>query len=107
MPRTIPSSRRKPSSATTRARARRNCAGRSARLRPIARDSAAALCDSFFTSMSQEVSIEEAMKHAFALHQSGRFVDAERIYRQVLAAQPQHFHALQLLGLIALHAGHA
>ncbi len=55
--------------------------------------------------MAQQVSIDEAMRQAFAHHQAGRAAEAEKIYRQVLAADPRHFHALQLLGIIALHAG--
>jgi tetratricopeptide (TPR) repeat protein len=38
----------------------------------------------------------------FALHQQGKLADAERIYREVLQYQPNHFDALHLLGVIAL-----
>jgi tetratricopeptide (TPR) repeat protein len=38
----------------------------------------------------------------FALHQQGKLADAERIYREVLQYQPDHFDALHLLGVIAL-----
>jgi tetratricopeptide (TPR) repeat protein len=37
-----------------------------------------------------------------ALHQQGKLADAERIYREVLQRQPNHFDALHLLGVIAL-----
>jgi len=38
-------------------------------------------------------------------HQSGRLPDAEGLYRQVLAQQPNHDGALHLLGLLAHQAG--
>ena len=40
------------------------------------------------------------------LHQAGRLVDAERIYRQVLATAPTHPDALHLLGALAGQTGH-
>src|SRR2546423_10740868 len=52
------------------------------------------------------VAIEQAMRAAFAHHQAGRLREAEHIYRQVLAVQPEHFEALQLLGLVAHATGH-
>ena len=38
---------------------------------------------------------------ALALHQQGRFDEAEALYRQILRSQPRHFDALQLLATIA------
>ncbi len=47
--------------------------------------------------------------HAFALavqlHQAGRLPEAEALYRQILAVQPQHPDATHLLGVIAHQAG--
>jgi tetratricopeptide (TPR) repeat protein len=40
-----------------------------------------------------------------ALHRLGRVSEAEQIYRQVLAAQPDHADALQLLAVIVQNAG--
>jgi tetratricopeptide (TPR) repeat protein len=48
-----------------------------------------------------------AFAQALALHQAGRLSDAERIYRQVLAAQPKHFDGLHLLGVIFMQRGDA
>jgi predicted O-linked N-acetylglucosamine transferase (SPINDLY family) len=42
-----------------------------------------------------------AMRH----HQAGRSHDAEQLYRQILAAQPEHGGALHYLGVIAHQAG--
>ena len=36
------------------------------------------------------VLIEEEIKQALAHHQAGRLMEAEAIYRQVLAGQPNH-----------------
>jgi len=40
------------------------------------------------------------LNHALALHQTGRLSDAEPLYRAILKAQPAHFDALHLLGVI-------
>jgi predicted O-linked N-acetylglucosamine transferase (SPINDLY family) len=53
-----------------------------------------------------EISVQDALKRAIAYHQAGRLADAETIYRQILARQPNHADALHLLGLIALRSGH-
>jgi len=39
------------------------------------------------------------------LHQAGRLADAEQIYRRVLAARPDHFDSLHLLGVIFFQRG--
>src|SRR4051794_4331355 len=44
--------------------------------------------------------ISEALNRGIALHQAGRFADAECFYRMVLNEQPKHFEALHFLGLI-------
>lgn len=45
--------------------------------------------------------IQLALDH----HRAGRLADAEVVYRQVLAAEPTHVHALHLLALIADQRG--
>ncbi|MEA2734750.1 MAG: hypothetical protein QOE14_1201, partial [Humisphaera sp.] len=49
--------------------------------------------------------IHRVMQQAVALHQSGRFPEAEKIYREVLAKDPRNADALQLLGLLAHQSG--
>jgi protein O-GlcNAc transferase len=44
-------------------------------------------------------------QQGLALHQQGRLDDAEALYRTVLAAQPAHFGALHLTGLIQYQRG--
>jgi tetratricopeptide (TPR) repeat protein len=50
--------------------------------------------------------MDAAFSGALHLHQSGRFADAERAYRQILAANPNHVDALHMLGVLAKQAGH-
>ncbi len=41
------------------------------------------------------------------LHAAGRLQEAEAIYRQILAASPDHADSLHMLGVVALETGHA
>lgn len=41
------------------------------------------------------------LENAIALHRAGRLTDAEAIYRQILAVEPDNANALQLLGALA------
>jgi predicted O-linked N-acetylglucosamine transferase (SPINDLY family) len=49
--------------------------------------------------------IDELLSQGTRLHQAGRLAEADQIYRQVLAADPRHPHALHQFGLLALQAG--
>ena len=53
----------------------------------------------------QRVSIPNALEFALQQHQAGRRAEAEAIYRQILALEPNHSDALHLLGIIARQAG--
>src|SRR5688572_25288741 len=55
--------------------------------------------------MTPSSNIHRVMQQAVALHQSGRFADAEKIYRDVLQKDPRNPDALQLLGLLAHQSG--
>ena len=46
--------------------------------------------------------MQARIKQGLALHRQGRLAEAERIYRDVLQRQPDHFDALHLLGVMAL-----
>ena len=54
-----------------------------------------------FIGMSPAQAFQVAIEH----HQAGRLGEAEGIYRQILAVQPQHADALHLLGVIAHQVG--
>jgi tetratricopeptide (TPR) repeat protein len=45
------------------------------------------------------------LAEALAIHQAGRLADAERVYRNILAARPDHFDCLHLLGVILHQRG--
>ena len=49
-----------------------------------------------------EPNAEQALQQAVALHQAGRLQDAERLYRGILQAQPEHPEANHNLGILAL-----
>ncbi|MGB8169477.1 MAG: tetratricopeptide repeat protein [Chthoniobacteraceae bacterium] len=51
------------------------------------------------------MTIQQAFELALEQHQSGRLAEAETIYRQILAVQPQHADALHLLGVLVWQAG--
>ncbi len=51
------------------------------------------------------MTIPQALEIAIQHHQAGRRAEAEQLYRQILALEPQHPDALHLLGLIAQQAG--
>lgn len=46
-------------------------------------------------------------QQAWALHQGGQLAQALQLYEQVIQAQPRHFDALHLAGVISLQLGHA
>ncbi len=47
-------------------------------------------------------SIQDKFRQGVALHQQGRFAEAEQVYRDVLEHDPKSFEAMHLLGVIAL-----
>jgi tetratricopeptide (TPR) repeat protein len=53
-----------------------------------------------------QVALQDIFNQGMTLHQQGKLADAERIYRDVLRHQPDHFDALHLLGVIALQTRH-
>ena len=49
--------------------------------------------------------VPRTIQQALELHHQGRIAEAERLYAAVLAARPDHFDALQMLGVIKLARG--
>jgi len=49
--------------------------------------------------------VSRLMHAALEHHHQGRLIDAERLYAAVLEARPDHFDALQMLGVIKLARG--
>src|SRR5690348_13411923 len=49
--------------------------------------------------------LREWLRQGLAHHNAGRPSEAERLYRQILAAEPRHPDALHLMGLLAFQMG--
>ena len=49
--------------------------------------------------------VPRTIQQALELHHQGRIAEAEPLYAAVLAARPDHFDALQMLGVIKLARG--
>jgi Flp pilus assembly protein TadD len=50
-------------------------------------------------------SSSDILESGFRHHQAGQFAEADRLYAQVLADEPQNAHALHLRGALAHAAG--
>jgi predicted O-linked N-acetylglucosamine transferase (SPINDLY family) len=53
----------------------------------------------------QSLTIQQAFDRARQCHQTGRRAEAESLYRQILAFEPQHLDALQMLAVLTHEAG--
>jgi protein O-GlcNAc transferase len=51
------------------------------------------------------INIQQAFDLALEHHKAGRLQEAQDLYQQILAQQPSHFGAMQLLGVIAYQQG--
>jgi tetratricopeptide (TPR) repeat protein/SAM-dependent methyltransferase len=52
-----------------------------------------------------EPGLPEAFQRAMACHRAGNLVEAERLYRQICAVDPQHVDSLHFLGVLAGQTG--
>jgi predicted O-linked N-acetylglucosamine transferase (SPINDLY family) len=60
---------------------------------------------SLLNRIDQKSSTHELLSKGFALHQKGDLISAAETYQLILIAQPLHFDALHLSGLIAAKSG--
>jgi len=51
--------------------------------------------------------LQSRFREAMALHRQGELEAAERIYRDILVRQPDHFDATHMLGVVLLQRRHA
>jgi predicted O-linked N-acetylglucosamine transferase (SPINDLY family) len=58
-------------------------------------------------SAMTQMTVEQAFNLAVQQHRAGKLREAESIYRQILAAQPNEPDTLHMLGLLAYQSGHA
>ena len=49
---------------------------------------------------TRKLPLPQAIEEAIGLHRQGRLAEAETMYRAIIAAQPDHFDALHLLGVM-------
>ena len=56
-------------------------------------------------SQQTAINIATWLVEGFALHQAGRFDEAEKLYEQILAAYPGHYESLYLLGAVSYQRG--
>lgn len=55
--------------------------------------------------ISKTFNVPQALAQALDLHKAGRLAEAEKLYAAILAVRPDHFDALQMLGLVKLACG--
>ncbi len=51
------------------------------------------------------ITITSWLIEAFAQHQAGQWAEAEKLYRKILAVQPDHNDSLHLVGVMAYERG--
>src|SRR5665213_2836940 len=51
------------------------------------------------------LNVPQALAQALQHHQRGQLAEPERLYAVILAARPDHFDGLQMMGLITLAKG--
>ena len=54
---------------------------------------------------SGHTSLQQVLERAIGAHQQGRLGEAERLYSEILAAEPEHFDAQHLLGIVRHQQG--
>ena len=53
------------------------------------------------------LNVPQALAQALQCHERGQLTEAERLYAAILAVRPDHFDALQMMGLVKLAKGQA
>jgi tetratricopeptide (TPR) repeat protein len=84
----------------------RSGAGLSAAVpRPMLFSRVSACSERYFMPISADVPLEEALSIAAQYHRQGNLIVADRTYRDILKAVPDHFDALHYLAIICYQRG--
>jgi protein O-GlcNAc transferase len=59
----------------------------------------------FAITMSGRMTLQKQYESGMSHYRAGRLAEAERIYRRILALQPNYADALHMLGVLEVHAG--
>jgi protein O-GlcNAc transferase len=54
---------------------------------------------------AKPLNVPQALAQALEFHRQGRLAEAERLYASILAVRPDHFDALQMMGVVKLARG--
>ncbi len=55
--------------------------------------------------MTPSTALDQTLMQSFAFHKAGELVKAEALYKAILQAEPEHFDALHMLGVVHLQTG--
>lgn len=58
-------------------------------------------------TLAASLNVPQALAQALQFHERGHLAEAEKLYAAILAARPDHFDALQMMGLVKLAKGQA
>jgi predicted O-linked N-acetylglucosamine transferase (SPINDLY family) len=58
-------------------------------------------------SNTASLNVPQALAQALQFHERGQLTEAEKLYAAILGARPDHFDALQMMGLVKLAKGQA
>src|SRR3954470_25017297 len=56
-------------------------------------------------TVAAPLNVPQALAQALHFHERGQLAEAEKLYAGILAARPDHFDALQMMGLVKLAKG--
>lgn len=58
-------------------------------------------------TLAASLNVPQALAQALQFHERGQLAEAEKLYAAILVARPDHFDALQMMGMVKLAKGQA